>query len=97
MYGGDFPPLTPAELQSVGQSLYGPAWRAELARALGVSESELVRVEAGRVAAPAEWRGKLILLVQDLAHRAMEMASRLLCPQSEPDCVQLTPQPRMMA
>jgi hypothetical protein len=92
MYRRELRPLTPAELRSVGQSLYGPAWRAELARALAVGEDEIIRVEVGRLPAPPEWRGKLVLIAQDIAHRAMETASGLLCPESEADCVSLAPQ-----
>jgi hypothetical protein len=74
----DYPSLTPQELAAAGQALYGAAWRAELARALEASETDIVMVESGRVEAPAEWRAKLIALAQDLALRALEMASNLL-------------------
>lgn len=78
MYEADYPHLTPQELQAVGQALYGAAWRAELAHALGVAEVDVVMIEAGRMAAPAAWRGKLVALAQDMALRALDVASTLL-------------------
>lgn len=97
MHGDRFPPLTPEELRSVGQSLYGLAWRAELARALAASEQDVVRVEGGCMVAPMEWRGKLVFIAQEVAHRAMETASSLLCPHAIEDAPLYEPCQQMIA
>jgi len=80
----DFPDLAPHDLAAAGQALFGAGWRAETARALGVSEREIARAELGLMTPPAEWRAKLIGLAQDQALRALETASNLLCPETEP-------------
>lgn len=73
-----YPSLTPDELASAGQALFGAGWRGELARAFGVSETDIARVEAGRTEAPPTWRAELVALAQDMALRALETASTLL-------------------
>lgn len=73
-----YPSLAPDELAAAGQALFGAGWRGELARALHVSEAEILRVESGRVAAPENWRPELVALAQDMALRALETASNLL-------------------
>jgi hypothetical protein len=78
MRGSDYPPITPQELAAAGQALYGAAWRCELSRILGVDENDIVLVEAGTVLAPADWRARLVVLAQDRALRAMEMAADLM-------------------
>lgn len=74
----DFPSLTPQELARAGQALYGAAWRAQLARAFGVEEADIIMVASGGAAAPSEWRAKLVALAQDMALRALEAASNLM-------------------
>lgn len=76
--GSDFPSLTPEELATAGQTLFGPTWRGELARLFGVSEGEVTRAELGMQIPPHEWRAKLIGVAQDAALRALEIASNLL-------------------
>ncbi|MGE0741440.1 MAG: hypothetical protein AB7O98_08865 [Hyphomonadaceae bacterium] len=75
MCEGEHPVLTPQELIAAGQALYGGGWRSELACALGVSEQHMALVEAGKLTAPVEWRGKLVVLAQDVAMRALDTAS----------------------
>lgn len=75
---GSYPSITPQELVAAGQSLYGAAWRAELAAKFGVDESDIVMVETGAMPAPKEWRAVLVALAQDTALRAMETASNLM-------------------
>jgi hypothetical protein len=79
MRAGMHPALTSQELAAAGEALYGANWRAELSRALGLSDQALLRaVEEGRIRAPSEWRARLIALAQDAALRAMEVASTLI-------------------
>ena len=78
MRGSDYPPITPRELAAAGQALYGAAWRCELSRILGVDENAIVMVESGTVLAPPEWRARLVVLAQDRALQAMEMAADLM-------------------
>lgn len=73
-----YPSLAPDELAAAGHALFGAGWRRELARALRVSEAEIIRVERGRTAAPEAWRAELIALAQDMALRALKTASDLL-------------------
>jgi hypothetical protein len=81
--GSDFLSLSPYELTSAGQALFGASWRRDVARVLGVSEGEITRAELGLLTAPADWREKLIGLAQDSALRALETASNLLCPETQ--------------
>lgn len=81
---GVLPPLTSAELAEAGQALFGAHWRMELARAFGLEEDGLVRaVEDGKVAAPADWRARLVMLAQEAALRALDTASSLLACEKE--------------
>lgn len=82
MRDASLPALTRVELAEAGQALFGAHWRAELARAFGLADETLIRaVEAGRAPAPAGWRAQLIVLAQDKALRAMEIAGSLLSPE----------------
>ena len=78
----DYPALSAQELAASGHALYGAGWRATLAQALSVKESEIVAVESGQAPAPAEWRAQLISLAQELALRALEAANNLLWQES---------------
>lgn len=102
MQDAHYSTLTPQELAATGRALYGAGWRAELARAFGVVEAEIVGVESGRRPAPAEWRAKLIALAQDVALRALEAANNLLWREAQtedPNVVQplFAPEPPRMA
>lgn len=77
--GPELPLLSPDELASAGQALFGAGWRSQLAQALGVTESEVTMAALGVSRPPPEWRAKLIALAQDNALRAMETAGNLLC------------------
>lgn len=74
-----FPVLTAAELAQAGEALFGVEWRAPMARALGLADDAPLRaVESGAMAAPPEWRARLIETAQDAAVRAMDVAAALL-------------------
>jgi hypothetical protein len=85
MRDGAYPRLTPQELAAAGHALYGAAWRPALARALAVTEAEIILVETGRAAAPASWRATVVALAQDMALRALDAASNLLSRVAELD------------
>jgi hypothetical protein len=78
MGDGEYPRLTAQELAAAGQALYGSGWRVALAHALGVSRTDIVKVESGREVAPEGWRAKVVALAQDMALRALDAASTLL-------------------
>ncbi len=79
-----FPVLTAEELVRTGEALFGAHWRSELARLLANGDEALLRaVEAGRQAAPQDWRALLIAASQDVALRAMDAASALLSTDEE--------------
>jgi hypothetical protein len=74
----DYPLLTPQELATTGQALFGSGWRAALAHAFGVSQAEITAVESGKKAAPEHWRAQLIALAQSMALRALDAANNLI-------------------
>lgn len=79
MRPNNLPALTSEELARSGVALFGANWRAEMAGALGLSDDTLIRaVEKGRLAAPSDWRARLIAIAQDVALNAMETAGALL-------------------
>jgi len=78
----NYPRLTPSELVSTAETLYGQRWRSALAEAFEVSEAEIVMVESGRTIAPPQWRAKLIALAQELALRSLEAANNLIWRES---------------
>lgn len=94
-----YPLLTSRELTKTGQALFGPGWRAALAKAFAVTEAEIVAVESGRAAAPETWRAQLIALAQATALRAMETANDLLWRDAQDEIVQpiYAPQPPRFA
>lgn len=74
-----FPALTAEELVRTGEALFGAGWRSAFAQLLADGDEALIRaVEAGRQAAPLQWRELLIAASQDAALRAMDAASALL-------------------
>ncbi len=74
-----FPVLTADELAHAGEALFGAQWRAPMAHVLGLADEAQIRaVEAGAMAAPPEWRARLIATAQDAAVRAMDVAAALL-------------------
>lgn len=84
MQKATFPVLTAEELVRTGEALFGAHWRSELTRLLAHGDEALIRaVEAGRCAAPQEWRALLIAASQDMALRAMDAASALLWTETE--------------
>lgn len=92
------PILTAAELIAAGEALYGPNWRAELVRTLGLRDDRVIRaVEAGRMEAPADWRASLIEIAQETAVRAMDTAGALLwCDREEQEPQAAFTPPRMV-
>jgi len=97
MYTTDYPALTPLQLAEAGEALFGRGWRAALAHAFGVTETDIVTVEAGQVAAPAEWRAKLVAVAQDIALRAMDTAGSLLWFEDESGVDASAPPPAEIA
>lgn len=90
----DYPSLTPKQLADVGQALFGAGWRAALAGAFAISETDNVMVESGQKSAPHQWRAKLVALAQDRALRAMDAASSLLWrEEGDPRTPLYAPQP----
>jgi transcriptional regulator with XRE-family HTH domain len=60
-------PMTPLDLCIVGQTLYGPSWRAALADALGVSERTIRRWANGEFPIPEHVAGELAALCEGRA------------------------------
>jgi hypothetical protein len=59
--------MTPATFRLVGQTLYGPSWRAVLADALGVSERTIRRWSNGEFPIPEHVAGELAALCEGRA------------------------------
>lgn len=60
--------MTPQEFREFGKELYGPSWRGELARSLGVSERTVLRWQTGRIPQEAAY---------DMAQLCRQRAARL--------------------
>jgi hypothetical protein len=54
--------MTPTTLRLVGQTLYGPSWRAALAEALQVSPRTIRRWSTGEFPIPENVAGELAIL-----------------------------------
>lgn len=57
--------MTPETLMLVGESLYGPLWQSELARALGVAQETVNRARRGKRPIPEGWSADLLHLIAE--------------------------------
>lgn len=56
--------MQPDTLCAMGAALFGPAWKAALAQALGVTPAFVSRVAHGHKPMPADWPARLLAIAQ---------------------------------
>lgn len=69
--------MTPALFSKVGEALYGPSWRAALAKALDVAERTVRRWEHGEAAIPDGLRADLANLCRQHSAALAKIADQL--------------------
>lgn len=69
--------MTPARFSKIGELIYGPSWRGELAVALKVSQRTLYRWLDKTTAIPGDVQGALAVLCELRAAELSKMAAEL--------------------
>lgn len=65
--------MTPTELEHTGRTLYGDAWKTQLAHALGVTRHSIQIWASGRRPMPGHWDMKIALLCQRRARTMQQL------------------------